>query len=66
SDSVKRAVEATSGLSRAWTERSVSEALSRYKELDASKIAGMKAEHLRKDGLLGLFVKPFPCYINDV
>lgn len=55
SDSVKRAVEATSGLSRAWTERSVSEALSRYKELDASKIAGMKAEHLRKDGLLDLW-----------
>ncbi len=54
-DSVKRAVEATSGLSRAWTERSVSEALSRYKELDASKIAGMKAEHLRKDGLLDLW-----------
>mgnify|MGYP003641544847 CR=1 FL=1 len=52
-------VAATSGLSRAWTERSVSEALSRYKSLDTGAIWRMKAEYLGKQGLLKLWTPEF-------
>jgi len=58
-EAIRRAVEATSGLSRAWTERSVSEALSCYKTLSTGAIWKQKAIHLGKQGLLDLWTPEF-------
>ena len=58
-DAIVRTVIATSGLSRAWTERAVSDGLNRYRSLDTGAIWRMKAEYLGKQGLLKLWTPEF-------
>ena len=60
-DVISESVKVTSGLSRTWTERVVARCLTDHKRLDVAKLAGMKADHLRKGGLLDLWTPE----IND-
>ena len=55
SEQISDAVRVTSGLSRTWTERVTAKALTEHRSLDTSRISSMKADHLRKGGLLDLW-----------
>ncbi len=52
---VEDAIRITSGLSRTWTERVTAKVLTEHKLLDTNRISSMKADHLRKGGLLDLW-----------
>ncbi len=54
-EQISDAVRVTSGLSRTWTERVTAKVLTEHKSLDTSRISSMKADHLRKGGLLDLW-----------